>query len=255
MLRKRIFFTLIYSDGYFHQSRNFRLQRVGNLEWLKKNYNFSKTARSIDELVILNASRGKKNIDEFSNVVRDTIDEVFIPVTCGGGVKNLSDASKLFNNGADKILMNSCLYRDPGVINEIASVYGAQCVVASVDYKNIDNEFIAFSNNGSKNELSAIDHINSLEGYNYGEIFLNSIDQDGTGFGYDFSILDSLKNLQNPIIFSGGAGNFEHFLEGFETRKLQALSTANLLNFVGDGLDKSRSKLISNGMNLADWRY
>ena len=103
MLRKRIIFSLIYCDGYFSQSRNFRLQRVGDLIWLNKNYNFRSIASSIDELIVLNASREQKNIKEFSSIINKLVNEVFIPIASGGEIKNIEDAELLLKNGSEKI--------------------------------------------------------------------------------------------------------------------------------------------------------
>ena len=85
MLRKRIVFTLIYDDGFFCQSRNFRLQRVGDIKWLENNYKFQKIAFSIDELIIVNATRGKKNLSKFTKILDRLVDNVYIPISAGGG--------------------------------------------------------------------------------------------------------------------------------------------------------------------------
>ena len=98
MLRKRLIFGLIYADGAFMQSRNFRLQRVGDINWLEKNYGFQKISFSLDELIVVNANRGKKNTNEFSKIVNRLVSNVFIPVAAGGGIKKIEDAELLFKN-------------------------------------------------------------------------------------------------------------------------------------------------------------
>ena len=102
MLRKRIIFTLIYENGFFNQSRNFRLQKVGNIDWLEKNYRFQDVAFSLDEIVVLNASKSGKDIKFFSTILNRLVDDVFIPIAAGGGVNSIADAEMLFENGADK---------------------------------------------------------------------------------------------------------------------------------------------------------
>ena len=99
MLRKRIIFTLIYSDGFFNQSRNFRLQKVGNIDWLEKHYKFQNLSFSLDELIVLNASRENKAIEQFSVVLNRLVDDVFIPIAAGGGIRTMQDAEILFANG------------------------------------------------------------------------------------------------------------------------------------------------------------
>ena len=119
MLRKRIMFTLIYSNNYFNQSRNFRLQKVGDLKWLENNYKFKEIAKSLDELVVINASKNKEDITIFSNILKSIVSYVFIPVTGGGGIKSSEDARLLFNNGADKLIINSSLYKKPNLVKDL----------------------------------------------------------------------------------------------------------------------------------------
>ncbi|EKD72844.1 MAG: putative imidazoleglycerol-phosphate synthase HisF, partial [uncultured bacterium] len=116
MLRKRIIFTLIYSDGFFTQSRNFRLQKVGDLGWLEKHYQFQRISFSIDELIILNASKNAKATTDFASVVSQLTTNVFIPVAVGGGIRTAEDAALLFKNGADKIVLNSALANNPRLV-------------------------------------------------------------------------------------------------------------------------------------------
>ena len=135
MLRKRIIFSLIYSDGYFNQSRNFRLQRVGDEKWLENNYQFSRIAHSLDELILIDATKSKKNILKFSSTISKIVENVFIPICAGGGIRSITDAEILFNSGADKIILNSILFENPNLVLELVEIYGTQSIVASIDYK------------------------------------------------------------------------------------------------------------------------
>ena len=116
MLKKRIIFTLLYDDGYFVLSRNFRLQRVGNLEWLKKNYNFSHIAFFIDELIVLDVSRNNRSIDKFSSMLKKLSCECLVPIAAGGGIRSLDDGKKLLRSGADKLVINTALFRNINLI-------------------------------------------------------------------------------------------------------------------------------------------
>ena len=107
MLKKRIIFTLLYSDGYFFQSRNFNIQKVGDIEWLLLNYNFDNISHFIDELIILDISREKKDRDNFLKNANKLIKKCFIPITFGGGISSLNIAKEYLSSGADKILINS----------------------------------------------------------------------------------------------------------------------------------------------------
>lgn len=255
MLRNRIIFTLIYSDGYFMQSRNFRLQKVGNLNWLEKNYKFQSIAFSLDELIVLNASRTEKNISEFAKTVSNLVNDVFIPIAAGGGIKSQEDAEILFNHGADKIVLNSVLVEDPKLVESLIKRYGAQSIVASIDYKNLDGVNCVYKHNGSvKLDTTLEEYITYIESLNVGEIYLNSIDKDGTGFGYDFDVISVLeKETKLPLIIAGGAGNESHLIEGLKYPGVSAVATANLFNFIGNGLPNARKKIIDLGTNLANW--
>lgn len=257
MLRKRIIFTLVYSDGFFMQSRNFRLQKVGNLGWLEKNYRFQNIAFALDELIVLNAYKGEKDKIKFACTVANLVNDVFIPIAAGGGVNSISDAELLFNNGADKVVINSALYFKPNIVKEIISVFGSQSVVASIDCKNKNNDYSIFVNDGTqKIDFQLEDYIKYLEELGVGEIYLNSIDKDGTGFGYDEALIDRVSGKTTlPLIIAGGAGNEEHLLSGLKNANVSAVATANLFNFIGDGLPRARKKLISEGVNLATWKY
>ena len=255
MLRKRIIFSLIYSDGYFNQSRNFRLQKVGNEVWLENNYKFSKIANSIDELVIINASKSFKDIQRFSETITKIVENVFIPICAGGGIKSISDAELLFKSGADKILLNSVLFENPNLVLDLVKIYGSQSIVASIDYKIQEEGLLVYINDGeTKISLDLISYIEKIQSLGVGEIYLNSIDKDGTGFGYDFNTINNIMSkIKVPLIIAGGAGNEAHLINGLEINHVNAVATANLFNFIGDGLPNARKKILNRGLNIVNW--
>jgi imidazole glycerol-phosphate synthase subunit HisF len=256
MLRKRIIFTLIYENGFFNQSRNFRLQKVGKLRWLEKNYKFQDIAFSLDELIILNASKKDKNMKLFAETLSNLADDVFIPIAVGGGIRTMDDAKLLFDNGADKIVLNTVLFTDKALVKELVSVYGSQSVVASIDYKVIDKQFKVYIQDGTKKlDMKLEEYLDYLKTLNIGELYLNSMDKDGTGFGYDFDTINKvIKGINIPVIIAGGAGNESHLISGLEIPDVNAVATANLFNFIGDGLAKARVGILNKGMNLAKWK-
>jgi len=256
MLRKRIIFTLIYSDNYFNQSRNFRLQRVGDSNWLKENYKFNKIAHSIDELIILDATRGVKSINNFASSLKKIVSNIFIPICAGGGICKIEDARLLFQNGADKIIINTLLYKSPEIVAELVKIYGSQSIVASIDYRLNDLIPEVYITNGTeKIDIKLADYIEYVQNLQVGEIYLNSIDQDGTGFGYDYNTITMISSiLKVPLIIAGGAGNEKHLLEGILIEDVSAVATANLFNFMGNGLPVARNMLNLNNINLANWQ-
>ncbi len=255
MLRKRIIFALIYSEGSFMQSRNFRLQKVGNLHWLKKNYQFQYISFALDELILLNASKGNKNLSEFALTLSNLVNDVFIPIAAGGGISSMEDAETLFKSGADKIVLNSMLIQDPSMVKELIKNYGSQSVVASIDCKYNNGTYEVFIKDGTlKIDFTIEEYVKYLEELGVGEIYLNSIDKDGTGFGYDEALIKSVNRLTSlPLIIAGGAGNESHLEQGLQIENVSAVATANLFNFIGNGLPNARKKILESGQNIANW--
>ncbi len=256
MPRKRLIFTLLHDSGNFMLSRNFRLQRVGNATWLEKNYNFAEIAFAIDELIVLDVSRGDRDFAAFCSCLERVTRGCFAPIAAGGGIRNAQQAKDLLRAGADKIVVNSALHQDEALIHRLAQDFGRQCVVASADLKRDPNgDFRFWIENGSKAvEGSAKDGLARLERLPIGELYLNSIDHDGTGRGYDLALLDLVPpDLPVPVILAGGAGNHLHLAEGLGLPKVDAVATAHLLNFVGNGLDNARRRLGEMKIDLATW--
>ena len=255
MLKKRIIFTLLYDNGSFMLSRNFRLQEVGDLKWLKKYYNFSFISFSIDELIILDVTRGERDEAKFLEHVKSLTEECFVPIAAGGGIRGLEQARNLLHHGADKVVINTLLAEDHNVIREIAEEFGQQSIVASVDVKLINNEFTVWTDNGSKKQNKTIkEWLLNIYQLPIGEMYLNSMDNDGTGQGYKTELLDLLsEECHLPLILAGGAGKYSHFAEILSDRRVDAVATAHLFNFIGDGLEKSRAKLINDVSYLAMW--
>jgi len=256
MLKKRLIFTLLYNNGAFMLSRNFRLQNVGNLEWLKENYNFSHISYSIDELVVLDVTRGERKLEDFCSALKLLTDGCFVPIAAGGGINQIESARMLLRSGADKVVVNSELYSDNGFVGDLASEFGQQCVVGSMDIKtSADGQYQAWSENGMKCEAGPAKYwIEKIINDSVGEVYLNSMDRDGTGQGFDLEILDLLPDwVSKPVILAGGAGNANHLSDGLEDSRVDAVATANLFNFVGDGLREARQSLVANGIVLPMW--
>ena len=236
-------------------SRNFRLQKVGDLQWLKKNYNFSKLAFSIDELILLDVTRTKRDHKKFINHVRALSEVCFIPIAAGGGIRDVELAHRLVNNGADKIVINSLVGQSIETIRDIVAELGSQCVLASIDAKKIKNDYMVYTENGTlQQSFSLQEWLYKLAEVPVGEVYLNSIDRDGTGQGYQKELIEYIPaDFPLPIILSGGAGKYQHFIEGLQNKKVDAVATAHLFNFIGNSLEDSRIALLKEGYNLAKW--
>jgi len=239
---KRLIFTLLYKDGYFVMSRNFRHQVVGKLSWVLKNYDLEEITNFIDELILINISK-KKNFNSFYKVVNEISKKTFIPIVVGGGIESLNHVEALLNNGADKILINSSFHNNPEFCKKISEKYGRQFIVAAIDYS-YNRSYKIY--NPSKEKFSNIEikkHINSVITNGAGEILFQSIDKDGTGNGLDYKILNLIKKKSMPIILMGGVGNYSHIVKGFKLKYCDAVSTANLFNFMANEFKVVRNKL------------
>jgi cyclase len=256
MLKKRLIFTLLYSDGIFMLSRNFRLQKVGSLHWLQAHYDFSHISFSIDELIVLDVTRGKKNTSDFCAALKNLTNGCFVPIAAGGGVNTVKDAWTLLRSGADKIVINTALYENNVLVSDLASEFGSQCVVGSMDIKaSPDGFFQAWSHGGSVCQPGkAANWIDKVMHDAVGELYLNSINRDGTGQGYDLRLLDLLPvSMTKPVILAGGVGNATHLAAGLADPRVDAVATAHLFNFVGNGLKQARKALIDSGIVLPLW--
>ena len=254
---KRIIYCLYFKDNNFYLSRNFSLQRVGDLNWLIKNFEFSSTSIYIDELIVILVKKNPDKLDfvNFFKNVENLKKNIFMPIILGGWIKSLDLAKNFFENGADKILVNTISYENKKIIKKIAELYGSQSISVIIDYKKKNQNIYLYSNCGTKLEdVSLNQHLNNISDMETGEIILNSIDRDGNGAGLDLNILEFLKNdLSKPILLMGGAGKPDHLSEALSLQKISGVVTANLFNFLGAGLKLSRKKLIEQEINIINF--
>ncbi len=232
MLKKRIIPIQLLIDNRLVKTIGFGEYRdVGNPVSSSKIYNDS----DADELVFLNINRDERSIDPLLSLIKKVSEVCFMPLSLGGGIKNIDDASRLINNGADKIVLNSSIYDDLDLIDKIAYKFGNQAVVASVDVKknNSTKKYDLYSNCGrEKKSVDLLDHLKRIEDHGAGEIIITSIDQDGTMKGYDKDLIKiAVENTAIPIIGAGGAGTFDHLKEAFLETDVSALACGSLFNF------------------------
>jgi len=255
MINKRIIYSLLYSNGFFHLSRNFRLQKVGDINWIKSNYGFGEACNSIDELIItlVTYNPDKTEYKEYFNNIKVLKKNFFVPLTLGGGIRDFDNAKMCFDNGADKILINTAFYNNNKLLNKIADKFGAQANTLMIDYKEINKRFVSFTECGKTSaEVINIDFIEKINKSDVGDVIFNSIDRDGNAAGLDIEAVKKFtKNLKKPLLIMGGAGKPEHIINCLNFKKVSGVVTANLFNFLGDGLNKIRNEAITNGIPLA----
>lgn len=187
-----------------------------------------------DEIVFLDitASSDARNI--MLNVVAKTAEQVFIPLTVGGGIRNIDDFRKILNAGADKISINSAAIKNPDLIEQAANRFGSQCVVVAIDAKKRDeNGFDVYLNGGRINtNFDALEWAVEAEKRGAGEILLTSMDADGTKAGFDINLTKQISEAVSiPVIASGGAGKTEHFYDVLTEGKAEAALGASLFHY------------------------
>ncbi len=214
MLAKRIIPCLDVDAGRVVKGTKFReLRDAGDPVELAARYD----AEGADELVFLDITATVEGRSATLDVISRTAEQVFIPLTVGGGVRGEEDVRELLRAGADKVSMNSRAVREPEALARSAERFGAQCMVIAIDARRRDGGWEVIVDGGRT--ATAIDAVawaaEATQRYGAGEILLTSMDRDGTGDGYDLELLHAVADATTvPLIASGGAGTLEHFAEG-----------------------------------------
>ena len=214
MLARRIIPCLDVRDGRVVKGTNFlRLRDMADPVDMARLYNDS----GADELVFYDITASAEGRNLFTDILRRVAEEIFIPLTVGGGIRTLEDFDRVLKCGADKVSVNSGAIADPGLIAAGARKYGDQCVVLSMDVKRVEGRFRLFARGGREDTgIDAMEWAVKGAAAGAGEIVLNSIDTDGVKRGFDLEMLDELASRVNiPIVASGGAGRMEDFAELF----------------------------------------
>ncbi|MBQ6972157.1 MAG: imidazole glycerol phosphate synthase subunit HisF [Synergistaceae bacterium] len=214
MITKRIIPCLDVRDGRVVKGVNFQgLNDVNSPVELAKYYSDC----GADELVFYDITASSDGRKIFTDILRETARNVFIPLTVGGGISSVSDFERVLSCGADKVSVNTGAIRNPGLIPEAAKLYGSQCVVISADVKRVGGEFHVFARGGRDDTgIEAVGWIRRCVDAGAGEVVLNSIDTDGVKGGFDIEMLKAVCAVVNvPVIASGGAGKIADFVELF----------------------------------------
>ena len=203
-----------------------------------------------DEITFLDITASHEGRDTMLSVVEKVANEVFIPLTVGGGVSDFNDVRDLLSVGADKVTINTAAVSNPNIINDVTEKIGRQCIVIAVDVKKIDDEYFVFTHGGRKNSmLSAYDWCMECQKRGAGEILLTSMDKDGTKDGFDLEILNTIStDLNIPLIASGGAGNLEHLHEAITKGNADAVLAASIFHFGEFSITEAKEYLKGKGI-------
>lgn len=231
MHTKRIIPCLDVNKGRVVKGINFvNLRDAGDPVEIAAMYNKSLA----DEIVFLDITASSDDRNIMLDVVSRTAEQVFIPLTVGGGIRSIEDFRRILSAGADKIAVNSAALKRPELINEAAEKFGDQCVVVAIDAKRRDNGgFDVYLNGGRVNTgKDAVEWAVEAEKRGAGEILLTSMDCDGTKAGYDIALTKAVSDAVSiPVIASGGAGNMEHFAEALTEGGAEAALAASLFHY------------------------
>jgi cyclase len=248
-LAKRIIPCLDVKDGRVVKGVNFvGLRDAGDPVEAAIRYN----EEGADELTFLDITATHEERDTIVDIVKEVAREVFIPLTVGGGIRELNDIYKLLNVGCDKVSINSAAVKRPEFIDEGAKRFGSQCIVVAIDVKMVaPNKWNVFVAGGRKDTgIDAIEWAREVVDRGAGEILLTSMDSDGTKAGFDIPITKTISEMVNvPVIASGGAGKMEHFTEVFENSADAALA-ASIFHFREIDIIDLKKYLKNEGINV-----
>ena len=188
--------------------------------------------QGVDEIIYMDVVASLYGRNSLVKYIKVAAKNIFVPLTVGGGIRNIDDIKEVLNNGADKVAINTAAIKNPGLIKEASEMIGSQSIILSIEAKKQrDNSWEAYFNNGrEKSGINVIDWIEEAEKLGAGEILLTSVDNEGLKRGMDIKLLEAIKNkFKIPLIFAGGVGNIKHIKEVRE--KVDAIAIASILHY------------------------
>lgn len=248
MLAKRIIPCLDVMNGRVVKGTNFiNLNDAGSAVELAERYYYV----GADELVFLDITASIEKRKTLVQLVKEVARVIRIPFTVGGGISELEDISLLLNSGADKVSLNTSAVKNPELITEAAKQFGSQAIVAAVDVKKVENNYKVFIKGGKEEtDLEGLSWCRRTVELGAGEILLTSMDKDGTKSGYDIEFLSNItKQINIPVIASGGAGNKEHFVEAFNNGA-DACLAASLFHYQELKISELKKYLLQKGIQV-----
>jgi len=212
-----------------------------------------------DELTFLDITASSDNRDTMVHVVEDVASEVFIPLTVGGGIREVADIRKMLNAGADKVGINTAAVFNPDFVKQAADRFGSQCIVVAVDAKRVNqpgeaDRWEIFTHGGRKGTgIDALEWVARMDEYGAGEILLTSMDRDGTKQGFDNDLNRRVSEIVRvPVIASGGVGNMQHMVDGVLEGKADAVLAASIFHFGEYRIGEVKQYMKAQGIEVRD---
>jgi cyclase len=212
-----------------------------------------------DELTFLDITASSDNRETMAHVVESVAKEVFIPLTVGGGIREVADIRRMLNVGADKVSINTAAIFNPEFVKQASDKYGSQCIVVAIDAKQVNEEGEAdrweiFTHGGREpTGIDAIEWAKKMDQYGAGEILLTSMDRDGTRKGFDNNLTRRVSEaVRIPVIASGGVGKLDHLAEGILQGKADAVLAASIFHFGEYRISEAKAYMKSCGIEVRD---
>jgi cyclase len=250
MLAKRIIPCLDVNAGRVVKGVNFvELRDAGDPVEIARRYD----EQGADEITFLDITASSDDRDIILHIVEAVASQVFIPLTVGGGVRQVEDVRRLLNAGADKVSMNTAAVNNPQLVADASAKVGAQCIVVAVDAKQTSpGRWEVFTHGGRKNPgLDAIDWARQVESLGAGEILLTSMDRDGTKAGFDLPLTRAIAEAVGiPVIASGGVGNLQHLADGVTEGRADAVLAASIFHYGEYTVRQAKEYMRSRGIEV-----
>ncbi len=248
MLSKRIIPCLDVTAGRVVKGVNFvELRDAGDPVKIAKRYD----DQGADEITFLDITATSDGRDLILHIIEDVASQVFIPLTVGGGVREVSDVRRLLNAGADKVGMNSAAVANPDLVSDAAAKYGSQCIVVAIDAKQTaPGLWEVFTHGGRKNTgINAVNWAIEVAKRGAGEILLTSMDRDGTKNGFDLELTRTVSDaVPVPVIASGGVGNLQHLADGITKGHADAVLAASIFHFGEHTVGEAKQLMAQQGI-------
>ena len=244
---KRIIPCLDVNDGRVVKGINFvELKDAGDPVEIARSYN----DQGADELTFLDITASSDNRGLLFDIIEKVANQIFIPLTVGGGVRNCDDIRNLLNVGADKVGINTSAILNPNFVSESSSRFGSQAIVVAIDAKKIDDHYEVFTHGGrNATGINAIEWAKKMADFGAGELLITSMDRDGTKKGFDNNLMKSISDAVDiPIIASGGAGSLRHLVDGIKEGEADAVLAASIFHY-GEYSIKEAKKIYARAWN------
>ncbi len=251
-LAKRIIPCLDVDNGRVVKGTNFvDIRDAGDPVEAAKRYNDA----GADELCFLDITASVDKRETIAHVVEEVANEVFIPLTVGGGVRTITDIRRLLNAGADKVAINTTAVHHPEFIQEASDFFGNQCIVVAIDAKCVSSfpkQWEIFTHGGrNPTGLNALDWAEKMASYGAGELLVTSMDRDGTKNGFDNALMREIAHrVEVPIIASGGVGNLQHLVDGIKEGYADAVLAASIFHFGEYTVEEAKQFMQSQGIEV-----